>query len=71
MTTPDQRLAYAAILIEEATKIITEVRDDEADALEAVPENMRWSGAGREMSLKVKDLTMVKNWLRTAHDLVK
>ena len=71
MTTPDQRLAYAATLIEEAMKIITEVRDDEADAYEMVPQDMRWSSAGREMSLKVKDLTTAKNGLRAAYELVK
>ena len=71
MTTPDQRLAYAASLIAQALQIITEVRDDEADAYEMVPETLRDNKAGRDMWLKVQDLTTAKDRLGSVHDLVK
>lgn len=71
MDTPDQRLAYAASLIAQALQIITEIRDDEADAYEMVPQNMRDDKTGRDMWLKVQDLTTARDRLASVHDLVK
>lgn len=71
METPDQRLANAANLIDQALQIIIEIRDDEAEAYEMVPDNLRDNKAGRDMLLKVQDLTTARDGLRSIHHLVK